>query len=194
MASSEGIDNMDQGNKELEDQGKSDGQVKTLEEALEAEKRRSEEYLTQLKYAKADLDNLKKRFDRQLEDAEKYSNERIIIELLDVVDELEMAIKSARLLNSTEDLLQGVEMTLKKLAKILENEGVFPIKSVGEPFDPSKHNAVEKIEKEGVEGCTIIEEVRRGYVMRGKVIRPSIVKVVVQPSQSHNETEGDESK
>jgi molecular chaperone GrpE len=174
---------MDQGNKKHEDQGKSDDQVKTLEEALEAEKRRSEEYLTQLKYARADLDNLKRRFDRQLEDAEKHSNERIIMELLDVVDELEMAVKSARLLNSAEDLLQGVEMTLKKLTKTLENEGVFPIKSVGERFDPSRHNAVEKIEKEGVEGCTIVEEVRKGYTIRDKVIRASMVKVVVPQSQ-----------
>jgi len=175
---------MDQGNKGLENQVKSDEQVKTLEETLETEKRRSEEYLTQLKYARADLDNLKKRFDRQLEDAMKYSNERILIELLDVIDELEMAVKSARLLDSVEDLLQGVEMTLKKLTKILENEGVFPIKSIGEPFDPSKHDAVEKTEKEGVEGCTIVEEVRKGYTMRDKVIRASMVKVVVQPSQS----------
>jgi molecular chaperone GrpE len=100
-----------------------------------------------------------------------------------VVDELEMAVKSARLLNSAEDLLQGVEMTLKKLTKTLENEGVFPIKSVGERFDPSRHNAVEKIEKEGVEGCTIVEEVRKGYTIRDKVIRASMVKVVVPQSQ-----------
>jgi molecular chaperone GrpE len=81
-------------------------------------------------------------------------------------------------------------MTLKKLRKLLENEGVVPIKCVGEPFDPSKHNAVAKSEKEGVEGCRIVEEVRKGYMMREKVIRPSIVKVVVQPSQVK---EGDDS-
>lgn len=183
---------MDQGNKELEDQGKSDERVKSLEETLEVEKRRSEEYLTQLKYARADLDNLKKRFDRQLEDAEKYANERIVIELLDVVDELEMAVKSARLLNSAEDLLKGVEMTLKKLRKTLENEGVFPIRSVGEPFDPSKHNAVEKTEKEGVEGCTIVEEIRKGYTMRDKVIRASMVKVVVPKPQSQKDVKSNE--
>jgi molecular chaperone GrpE len=179
-----GTDKMDE---KPEGQRKSDKRVETLEEALDTEKKRSEGYLTELRYARADLDNLKKRFERQLADAEKYSNERIMTELLDIVDELEMAVKSARSFNSTENLVQGVEMTLKKLIKILEREGVSPMKSVGEQFDPSKHNAVAKTEKEGVEGCRIVEEIRKGYTMRGKVIRPSIVKVVVQPSQSQKE-------
>jgi molecular chaperone GrpE len=103
-----------------------------------------------------------------------------------------MAIKSARSSNSTETLVQGVEMTLKKLVKILENEGVSPISSVDDPFDPSKHNAVAKTEKEGVEGCKIVEEIRKGYTLREKVIRPSIVRVVVQPSQSQKEINSNE--
>ena len=179
-----------EGLKVQEKQKKSDEQIETLEKVLETERKRSEEYLTQLRYARADVENLKKRFDRQLEDAKTYANERIIIELLDVVDELEMAVKSATSCDSAETLVQGVEMTLRKFTKILENEEVSSIRSVGEPFDPEKHNAVARIEKEDVEGCTIIEEVRKGYIMRGKVIRPSIVKVVVPSSQSHKETEG----
>jgi len=171
----------------LEEQEKSNEQVEALEKTLKNEKKRSEEYLTQLQYTKADLENLKKRFDKKLEDVQKYSNERIITELLDVVDELEMAVNSARSSNSVEILVQGVEMILKKFRKILEYEGVSPIKSVGEPFDPLKHNAVAKTEKKGVEGCTIVEEIRKGYTLREKVIRPSIVKIVVQPSQSQKE-------
>jgi molecular chaperone GrpE len=172
---------------EQEETEKSNEEVETLEKSLETEKKRSEEYLTQLKYARADLENLKKRFDQKLVEVQKYSNERIITELLDIVDELELAVNSARSSNSKEILVQGVEMTLKKFKKILENEGVSPIKSVGEPFDPLKHNAVAKTEKEGVEGCTIVEEIRKGYTLREKVIRPSIVKIVVQPSQSQKE-------
>ena len=173
---------------EQEEQKKSDEKVETLEKALETEKNRAEEYLTQLKYARADIENLQKRFARQLDDVEKYSNERIITELLDVVDELEMAVESAHSSNSAETLVQGIEMTLKKFRKVLENEGVYPIKAVGEPFDPSKHVAIEKIEKEDCEGCIIVEEVRKGYTLKEKVIRPSIVKVVVKPSQSKKET------
>jgi molecular chaperone GrpE len=182
-----------EGSKEQEEQKKSE-QCEMLENALETERKRSEEYLTQLRYARADIENLKKRFDRQLEDAKTYANERIMIELLDIVDELEMAVKSATSCDSAETLVQGVEMTLKKFTKILENEEVSSIRSVGEPFDPEKHNAVARIEEEGVEGITIREEVRKGYTMRGKVIRPSIVKVVVPSSQSHKGIEGDELK
>jgi molecular chaperone GrpE len=177
-----------------EEPKKSDEQVEMLQKALETERKRSEEYLTQLRYVRADIENLKKRFDRQLEDAERHAEEHIIIELLDIVDELELAVKSASASVSAEPIVKGIKMTLKKLTKLLEKEEVFPIKSVDNPFDPEKHNAVARIEKEGVEDCTIIEEVRRGYTMRGRVIRPSAVKVAVPSSQSHEKTERDESK
>jgi len=167
-------------------------QVETLTKALDSEKKRSEEYLTRLKYAQADVDNLKKRYERQMEQVRKYCTEPLIIELLNVVDELELAVKSGHSANSAEALIQGVEMTLKKMKKVLENEGVSPIECLGKPFDPSKHNAVAMTEKEDEEGCTIAEEVRKGYTMREKVIRPSVVKVVVKPSKSHEEMNKDE--
>jgi len=166
---------------------KEKAKIDTLLHALDEEKKRSEEFLTRLKYAQADLENLKKRSDRQLEEVKKYCNENLIVELLEVVDELEMAIKSGRSSNSTEVVIQGVEMTLKKLKKVIEKEGVSPIECLDKPFDPSKHNAVAKIEKDGAEGCSVIEEVRKGYTMREKVIRPSIVKVAVKPSSKSQE-------
>jgi molecular chaperone GrpE len=167
-------------------------QVEELKGVLDAEKKRSEEYLTRLKYAQADIENLKKRYDRQMEEVKKYCTEPLILDLLDVVDELELAVKSGRSSNSTEAVTQGVEMTLKKLRRVLENEGVSQIECIGKPFDPSKHYAVAKTEKEGVQGCTIIEEVRKGYTKGEKVIRPSVVKVVVKPSESHKEMKSDE--
>jgi molecular chaperone GrpE len=162
-------------------------ELQTLEHELDEEKKHAEEYLTRLKYAQADLENLKKRSDRQLEEVKKYCNERLIVELLEVVDELEMAIKSGRSSNSSGIIIQGVEMTLEKLKRVLEKEEVSPIECLGRPFDPSKHDAVAKMEKDGAEGCTVIEEVRKGYTMREKVIRPSIVKVVVKPSSKPEE-------
>ena len=74
-------------------------------------------------------------------------------------------------------------MTLKKLRKVLEQEGVSPIECEGKTFDPTKHNAVETVEREGIQKCIVGEEVRKGYMMRNRVIRPSIVKVEVPPSQ-----------
>lgn len=169
---------------ETKEQQKQETETEKLAKALNEEKKRAEDYLTRLKYVQADFENLKKRVDRQLEEVAKYCNERLIIDLLDVVDELEMAVKSSCSSNSTEALIQGVEMTLKKLKKVLQNEGVSPIECLNKPFDPSKHNAVAKIEKEGAEESTVIEEIRKGYIMKEKVIRPSIVKIAVKPSSN----------
>jgi molecular chaperone GrpE len=180
---------MGQDHKEKQEEDELDVALQILDE----EKKRSEEYLTRLKYMQADFENLKKRFDRELDETKKYCNERLIVELLEVVDELEMAIKLGSSSCSAKELVQGVKMTLAKLNKLLSNEGVCPIESVGKTFDPLKHHAVAKIEKDDVDDCIVVEEVRRGYAMKDKVIRPSIVKVAVKTSsksqQEMNENE-----
>jgi molecular chaperone GrpE len=164
-----------------EEQAQENAETKKLKEDLENERKRAEDYLARLKYVQADFENLKKRTERQLVEVKEYCTEPLIIELLEIVDELELAVKAGHNSESAEIMIQGVEMTLKKLRKILENEQVTPIECVGKPFDPSKHNAVAKIERDDVEECTVIEEIRKGYMMKGKVIRPSIVKVAVKP-------------
>jgi molecular chaperone GrpE len=125
---------------------------------------------------------MKKRFDREVEQTKSYCNERIIMQLLDVVDELELAVKNGEISSqSTENLLEGVEMTLKKLRKVLEQEGVTEIANPeGKVFDPTKHNAVATVESDDAEDGIVLEQIRKGYIMRGKVIRPTIVKVAVK--------------
>ncbi len=160
-----------------------------FEELLDSEKKRSEDYLTRLRYLQADFENQKKRFDRETEQIKNYGNERIIISLLDVVDELELAVKNGEISTSPESLIEGVELTLKKLRKVLEQEGVTPIESPeGKIFDPARHNAVVTEEKDDVPECTVLEEIRKGYMMRGKVIRPTIVKVAVKSTKKENES------
>jgi molecular chaperone GrpE len=157
-----------------------------LEQQLEAEKKRSEEYLTRYQYLQAD----RKRCDRQIQQATAYSSERLAMQLLDVADELEMAIKTAEKVNASDPLVVGVQMTLKRLRKVLEQEGVCAIESEGKAFDPSKHNAIAAVEAEGVDGCVVLEEIRKGYIMKEKIIRPSIVKVAVKPNlKSQNKEE-----
>jgi molecular chaperone GrpE len=161
-----------------------------LQKLLDAEKKRSEDYLTRLKYLQADFENLKKRSDRQMEEAKNYCTERLVIQLLDVQDELEMALKTAQSANSAQPLIEGVQMTLKKLRKVLEQEGVSPIAcEEGKAFDPSHHHAVAAAERDDVEEGVVVEEVRKGYKMKDKVIRPSIVKVAVKSSKSQKEKE-----
>jgi molecular chaperone GrpE len=164
--------------------------VDSLEQLLDCERKRSEDYLSRLKYLQADLENLKKRFDREIDQVKNYCNERLIIQLLDIVDELELAVKNGEISTEPQVLLEGVEMTLKKLRKVLEQEGVSPIENPeGEAFDPSRHNAVAVVQRDDVADGTVLEEIRKGYMMRGKVLRPSIVKVAVKPKNQSNQTE-----
>jgi len=167
-----------------------ESQPHNFEEQLDSEKKRSDDYLTRLKYLQADFENLKKRFDREFEQTKSFCNERIIMQLLDVVDELELAVKNGEISTSPDSLIEGVEMTLKKLRKVLEQEGVSAIDSPeGKVFDPSIHNAVAVVEQDNVPDGTVLEEIRKGYMMRGKVIRPTIVKVAVKPKNQSNQTE-----
>jgi molecular chaperone GrpE len=86
-------------------------------------------------------------------------------------------------------------MTLKKLRKVLEQEGVTPIESPeGKVFDPTRHNAIAAVEQDDVEDGTVIEEIRKGYMMKGKVIRPTIVKVAVKPSKNNQSNQTEEKK
>jgi molecular chaperone GrpE len=161
--------------------------VDHLEQLLEGERKRSEDYLTRLKYMQADLENFKKRSDREAEQIKNYCTERLVTGLLDVVDELELAVKNGEISTSTESMLEGVEMTLKKLRKVLEQEGVTAIdNSEGRVFDPSRHNAIAAVEQDDVADGTVVEEIRKGYMMRGKVIRPSIVKVSIKPKKNES--------
>ncbi len=159
------------------------------EQLLIAEKKRSEEYLTRLKYLQADFENLRKRCDRQIQQVTEYGTERLVIQLLEVLDELELAVKNGQSTDSAKILLEGVQMTMKRLRKVLEQEGVSPIESIGKPFDPSKHNAIAAEERDDVENCVVTEEVRKGYMMKDKVIRPSIVKVAVKKSSKSQDKE-----
>jgi molecular chaperone GrpE len=150
-----------------------------FEMLLESEKKRSEDYLTRLKYLQADFENVKKRFDRELEQTRSYCSERITVQLLDVVDELELAVRVANASETPQKtLVEGVEMTLKKLRKVLEQEGVSAIEcGEGTVFDPACHHAIAAEVSEDVKACTVVEEIRKGYMIKDKVLRPSIVRV-----------------
>ena len=168
----------------VEDQQPQDVDFETL---LKCEKKRSEDYLTRLQYLQADLENFKKRAEREAEQTRNYCTERIVMQLLDVVDELELAVKNGEISPDTDTLLDGVEMTLKKLRKVLEQEGVLEIENPeGKLFDPARHNAVITQQDADVPENTVLEQIRKGYTLKGRVIRPTIVKVAVKPVEPKN--------
>jgi len=130
-----------------------------LEQLLECEKKRSEDYLRRLQYLQADLENFKKRSEKEAEIVQNYCMERFVTQLLDVVDELELAVKNGEISTSPESLIEGVEMTLKKLRKVLEQEGVTAIDNPeGKVFDPSRHNAIAVVEQDNVTDGTVLEK------------------------------------
>lgn len=117
--------------------------------------------------------------ERKIHETAQMSNEKLIVNLLSVIDELELALRSGRETEDKQALLEGVEMTLRKMYATLEYEGLAKIEAVGKPFNPKMHEIVLKVPTKDCEEGVVIEEVRKGFMLRGKVIRPSMVKIAV---------------
>jgi len=160
--------------------------VAELEAALQGEKKRAETYLNQLKYARADLENLRKQMHRRIEEAVDRGNQRLLRDLLPIVEELDLAIEAARN-TANSGILEGVEMVKRKMEKMLDSEGVSTIEAEGRAFDPHLHEAVLEVETCDHPDGTVVEEVRRGYLYRGKVLRASMVKVARNPSSKEDQ-------
>ena len=125
----------------------------------------------------AEFDNFKKRTEREFYDRVLNANERLITELLPVLDDMERAIDHAKQSDDKNSLLEGSELIGKKLFSILEKQGLKYMPAQGEEFDPEKHDALMQIEKDDVESGKIVEEHLKGYTLNDKVIRHSQVIV-----------------
>ena len=124
----------------------------------------------------AEFENYKKRVSKDKEELIKYGNESLLYEILPFIDHLEMALKHASNEVSS-GLVQGVEITLRDLRKTLEKFGLTAIEADGKPFDPVVHHAMSQVERNDTEDNTVVEEFRRGYMLRDKVLRPALVAV-----------------
>lgn len=126
----------------------------------------------------AEFQNYKRRTEKEKSEIYKYANEKIVVELLAVMDNLDRALDSIS--HNAEDhqnVLNGVEMIKKSFEDLLEKEGVQVIEAVDQPFDPNLHHAVMTEEKDGCDSDVVIEEFQKGYKLGEKVVRPSMVKV-----------------
>jgi len=153
-------------------------EVASLREQLRQEQEKSKEHLNKLLYVQADFENYRKRLNQEVESRIDAGKARLIQNLLSVVDELELALKAARNTENAGAVAEGLEIVLKKFRDLLVTEGLSKIEAIGKKFDPTLHEAVGCIPCEGEEG-TIVEEVREGFTMKGKLVRPSIVKISV---------------
>jgi len=157
--------------------------VAELEALLRGKTQREETYLNQLKYARADLENLQKNTERRIDEGVTKEKERLIRQILLVAEELDLAVEEVRKVGSI-NILEAIEMVKKKLWNLLHSEGLCPIESLGKPFDPHLHEAVLEIETLDHPEGTVIEEVKKGYLIKEKLLKPSMVKVASTP-RSH---------
>ena len=154
-------------------------EVVSLREQLRQEQDKSKEHLNKLLYAQADFENYRKRLDQEVESRIDAGKARLIQSLLGIVDELELALKAARNVECESAVAEGIEIVLRKFRDLLAGEGLCRIESIGRKFDPTLHEAVERVPCDEKEEGTVVEEVREGYTLKGKLIRPSIVKIAV---------------
>ena len=138
----------------------------------------------------ADLENFKKRVAREKEEAFKYGNEALVKDLLPMLDNLERALEHAELGGDGKPLLEGVELVLKGFLEILEKHGVTQISAKGETFDPQKHEAFAQVESKDHEPNTVVQELHKGYFLRDRLLRASLVSVAKLPES--NEESGEQ--
>lgn len=135
----------------------------------------------------ADFDNYRKRAERERQEMRKYALIEPVRELLTVADNLDLALSAQ---GSAEDLKRGVEMIHRQMTDLLRRFGAVEVPAVGQPFDPTLHEAVSREESREVKVPTVVAELRRGYKMHDRLVRPSMVKVAVPAEAAAASSEG----
>jgi molecular chaperone GrpE len=125
----------------------------------------------------AEFDNARKRHDRDRAELIKYAHEEVIIETLDIYEDLERSLDSAKKFSSDTTTIKGLEMVVTKMRELLKKYDVKPVESVGKKFDPTCHEAMMQAESAEHEDGTIIEEFQRGYWLGNRIVRTAKVKV-----------------
>jgi len=156
-------------------------EIHRLREALEAKTLLAEEHRDRYLRAAAEFDNARKRAARERDEYTRYANESLLRELLPVLDNFERALQSARNETTAAAVTAGVELIQRELLRVLEKFGVTSFTSVGQPFDPERHEAIARVPALGQPEGTVVDETARGYLLNGRVLRPAMVTVASSP-------------
>ncbi len=159
-----------------------DEEIEQLQVALQLAQ--DEAKLLQDQYLRtlADMDNLRKRTQRDKEELAKFANENLLRDILPVVDNLERALEHAKQEHSSEGLLEGVQMTLTQFCQVLKKFGVVPVEAIGQCFDPSLHQAIGQLETTEYPSNSVAQEMQKGYVLNERLLRPSMVMIAKAPA------------
>ena len=138
----------------------------------------------------AEMENLRKRSDKEKSEAIKYGSSNLARDILSPADNLERALNALPKENypeSIENLVEGLKMVLKEFTSILEKNGVKKIEALNKKFDHNYHQAIMEVEKEDVDEGIVIQEIQSGYMMHDRLLRPAMVGVSKKPSNEENE-------
>ena len=154
-----------------------------LAELLADVRRKADENWEKLVRARAELENLRKRHERELENAHKFAIDRFVAELLPVRDSLELGLSAAQGEDANvEKLREGKELTLKLLTDVLAKFGIEEVDPQGRPFNPELHQAMSMQPRDDVPPNTVVNVVQKGYTLNGRLVRPAMV-IVSSPSK-----------
>ena len=151
--------------------------VEFLQGQLEKLQEQSKVSLDKVVRTQAEMENLRKRADRDVENAHKYALEKFTDELLPIMDSLELGLSASVKAKNLDDLCKGMELTLEMFNTVMEKFGITMIEPKGEKFNPELHDAVSMQETDDSNSGIIIEVMQKGYTLNGRLIRPAMVVV-----------------
>lgn len=153
-----------------------------LQAELENLKAERNQLLDRLARLQAEFDNARKRAERERAEFRDYATGNVVEQFLPVLDHFELALKAT---GSVEQLRSGVELIVKQMGEVLRQLQVTPVPTVGEPFDPRVHEALGTVERDDIPDHHVAEEIRRGYRLRDRLLRPALVRVAANPNQKN---------
>jgi molecular chaperone GrpE len=162
---------------------KKDDAVEELKKTLDEKEKEIAALKENQLYQQAEFENFKKLKAKEKQDALRFGNETLIKELLPVIDNLERAIEHAGKSEEAMNIVEGVSLTLNGFLRVLEKFNVVRVEAKGVKFDPNLHEAVYQEESDSVDPGTVIGEFQKGYVMDGRLLRPSMVSVAKGPER-----------
>lgn len=165
--------------------GPAEGEVPVTDSPEVAELRRQlEDKHDRLLRAVAETENVRRRAQRDREDYVRYANESLIRDLIPVLDNLDRALEAARQASDgATSVVEGVELIQREFLRVLERSGVTRYSAVGQPFDPTRHEAITRVVSPDRPPGTVVSETLPGYLLAGRVLRPALVSVAVAPDE-----------
>ncbi len=150
---------------------------------VETLRRQLDEKQDRLLRALAEADNVRRRAQRDREEYLKYANESLLRDLIPVLDNLDRALEAARQRGDAASVVEGVELVQREFRRVLERHGVTRYSALGEPFDPTRHEAVARVITKDAAPNTVVSEQVPGYLLHGRLLRAALVAVATAPDE-----------